>query len=222
MSPSKALLGALMVLLAGCVEAEDGGEGGESTTTASSASGSDPCPTLGDDTGVPGWTKHGGQWAEVASQAGHEDVVCGSATQALSSLVGPDGPFTDFEAKVELHMLAGDSGAGLVLHFADEGNYNIVRYSIREQGWHVFTMVDGTREKRDAGSVMPPPTNPDLGQWVNLTVRSEGGHLTAFDGEAKVIDYQLPAEASHSGRVGYFLRDTGMVALFDGFSAKAP
>lgn len=219
MRPRPALLVLLLTALAGCAE---GGDGQESTTPASSgptAEGLDACPSGGS---VAGWTEHGGDWVRLDAAAGHTDLVCGTADAALSHLVdGASGPFTDVAAAVEFNMLAGDSGAGLVLHYADEGNYTIVRYSIREQGWHLFTMIDGTREKRDEASVMPPPTNPELHQWVRLRVLCDGGHVTAYDGELKVIDYALPAEASHQGRVGYFLRDAGMAALFDGFVASA-
>jgi hypothetical protein len=148
-------------------------------------------------------------------------AVCGKADRALSSLVRDADSFRDLEANVTFRMLAGDSGAGLVLHFRDERNFNIVRYSPREQGWHIFTVVEGNRQKQDEGSVTPPTTNPELGEWVGLRVRSEGGNVTAWHGDVKVIEYTLRPEASHEGRVGLFLRDEGMAAHFRGFSARA-
>jgi hypothetical protein len=209
-------------LLAGCAAADEDDDGGAGATTSTTTPPSDPCPTVTESTTVPAWTKHGGQWGDILAQEGHTGVVCGKATSALDFLVNDLlGPFSDVEVNVSFNMLQGDSGAGIVLHFADDGDYNIVRYSPREQGWHLFTLVDGNRQKQDAASVTPPTTNPDLRQWVTLKVRSEAGHVTAFDGSTKVIDFTLPEEASHNGRVGFFLRDDGMAALFDDFSATA-
>lgn len=214
------------LLVAGC--ATDGGDGGEPSPSSTWAPPADPCPGVGDATTPPAWTRHGGQWGAVAAREGRVDLVCGKATSSLDSLVSDLlGPFTDLELNVTYAMLVGDwglttdtlhkadAGAGVVLHYADPGNYTIVRYSPREQGWHLFTMIDGSRQKRDEASVLAPTTNPGYHDWIQLRVRSEGGHVTAFDGVTKVIDYQLPADAPTTGRVGYFLRDAGMVALFD-------
>lgn len=212
---SHALL--LIVLsLAGCVNsnADDDGRGSSSTTAPI-----DSCPAVTSSTGVTGWTSHGGQWGFESADT---SVVCGKANRALVSLVNDTlGPFDDLEILVSFNMLDGDSGAGLVIHFADDENYNIVRYSPREQGWHLFTLVDGNRQKQREASVTPPTTNPELHDWVQLTVRSEQGHIRAYDGLTKIIDYQLQPEASHNGKVGLFLRDTGMAALFDDFNVHA-
>jgi hypothetical protein len=207
-----------MIALPGCAE-DDDGNGGESTTETTTAAGVAACTETPSGT-VPGYTIHGGSWRELASYDGHSGVICGNTTTPLASLVKDAGSFTDFEALVSFNMLAGDSGAGLVVHFADEQNYNIVRYSPREQGWHLFTMVAGNRQKQDDASVTPPTTNPEIGQWVQLSVRSQGGHVTAFDGNVKVIDYTLKPEASHTGKVGFFLRDDGMAAVFDDLTAN--
>lgn len=210
-----------MIAIPGCTE-EGGEEKGSATTTSTSSSGlgAAACPAT-DATTVAGYTKHGGNWTTLASFDGHASVVCGTTASAVVSLVQDAGSFTDFEAAVSFNMLAGDSGAGLVTHYKDEQNFNIIRYSIREQGWHLFTMVAGNRQKQDAASVTPPTTNPELDQWVTLTVRSEGGHVTAYDGATKVIDYTLKAEASHEGKIGFFLRDAGMAAVFDDLTANA-
>jgi hypothetical protein len=219
----------LSMLLAGC---SDGGGDGDGATGTTSAPTPDPCPSVTDTSTVPTWTKHGGQWGDVVSQEGHATVVCGKATSALNSLVNDlSGPYGDLEALVSFNMLAGDfgvdqaaetthAGAGIVVHFADDRNYNIVRYSPREHDWHLFTMIDGTRKKENDATV-EGGTDPDYKQWVTLKVRSEGGHVTAFDGATKVIDFQLPEGASANGRVGYFLRDAGMSALYDDFSVTA-
>lgn len=201
------------LLLAGC--AGDEGPGDQTPTETAT----DYCPGIDASTQVLTWTKHGGEWGAQAAGAGRQDVVCGQADRALSSLVNDlAGPFGNLEANVDFYMLGGDSGAGLVLHFQDEQNFNIVRYSVREQGWHLFTVVEGNRQKQDEASFNPPTTNPDYNEWVSLRVTSQDGHIQAFDGDTKVIDYLLKPEASHTGRVGYFLRDTGMAALFDEFS----
>ena len=216
------------LLLAGCADDDDDGNGDSTTTTTSQV---DPCPGVTDTTTVPTWTKHGGQWGPVAVREGRVDLVCGKATSALNSLTNDlSGPFSDLELTVDYNMLDGDfglsgdglesadAGSGVVIHYQDAGNYTIVRYSPREQGWHLFTMIGGNRDKVDEASVTPPTTNPEYNEWIDLRVRSEGGHVTAFHNTTKVIDYVLPAEASHTGRVGYFLRDAGMVTLFDDFA----
>jgi hypothetical protein len=212
--------------LAGCSDAGDGGR--PSTSTGPTGHGStgtttaaDACPSVGEDTGVAGWTAHGGRWGEEGVVDGRADIVCGKATGAVQSLVHDSGTYSSFEANVTFDMLAGDSGAGLVFHFADEENFNIVRYSIREQGWHLFTMIDGERQKEENATVEGPTTNPELHEWVELRVVAEDGVVMAYDGETKVIDFELPEGASHQGRIGYFLRDAGMVAAFDAFSVQA-
>ncbi|MHB1260790.1 MAG: family 16 glycoside hydrolase [Thermoplasmatota archaeon] len=202
---------------AGCTTPGDGGP----STTTSTATDADVCPGVGETTAVAGWTAHGGQWGEVDSMEGHDGVVCGEAGDALQSLVRTAGIFSNLEANVSFNMLAGDSGAGLVIHFADDENFNIVRYSPREQGWHLFTMVGGNRQKQDDASVTPPTTNPELHEWVKLRIVSTDGHIEAYHGNIKVIEYRLPPEASHEGRVGYFLRDAGMAAAFDDFTVRA-
>jgi beta-xylosidase len=201
-------------LFAGCLGSET-----KITTPGLTASGG--CNVSIANAAIPGWTVHRGSWAKLASAEGHADVVCGAASEALSSLVHEQGEFTDFEAEVSFNMQEGDSGAGLVIHYEDDQNYNIVRYSPREQGWHIFTVIAGNRQKRDAGSITPPTTNPELDQWVALRVESRDGRVEAWDGSTKVIDYTLADGASHEGRIGYFLRDAGMVALFDDFQAFA-
>ncbi|MFA5943351.1 MAG: hypothetical protein WC876_02675 [Candidatus Thermoplasmatota archaeon] len=215
--------------LSGCASGSDG-----TSSSTSPTSGPDPCPTVDATSGYGNWVGHGGLWGSVDSMEGHDDVVCGKATGAVQSLVSPDGTFSDLEVRVSFNMLAGDfgldeseldsadAGAGLVIHFTDEENFIIIRYSPREQGWHLFTVIDGNREKQRDASVEPPTTNPEYHQWVKLRVFSVQGHVTAYDGTTKVIDYELPAEASHQGAVGYFLRDNGMVSLFDDFSAAVP
>lgn len=216
-----------MLALAGC----SGGEGDETDPTPTptptpTAEPTDFCPTVTSSTLVPGWTKQGGDWGPAVNMQGEVESVCGEATQPLSILLSPAGSFGAVVANVSFAMLGDDigggSGAGLVINYKDADNYVIVRYSPREQGWHLFTMTGGEREKRDEASVTPPTTNPEYREWVNLTVRHEAGHVTAFDGTTKVIDYMLPAGSSLSGQVGYFLRDTGMAALFDDFTANAP
>lgn len=208
-------------LLAGCT-AEDGGDGSESSTTT--AQGTDACPTVTDATVVPGWTKRGGQWGVVAAMEDRVDAVCGEADQPLSILLS-SGTFSSVNASVAFNLLqddvGGGSGAGLVINWKGDGDYVIVRYSPREQGWHLFTMTGGERVKRDEASVTPPTTNPEYHTWVNLTVVHKDGHVEAWDNGTKVIDYVLPEGASRSGQVGYFLRDEGMAALFDDFRATA-
>lgn len=216
------------LLVAGCA---DGGGDGTGTSTTTTAPAQDPCPTVTEASTVPAWTRHGGHWGQIAARDGRLDLVCGKAMAPLDRLTNDlAGPLDDFELTVSFNMLLGDfglsgdglgaadAGAGVVIHHQDAGNSTIVRYSPREQGWHLFTIISGNRDKVDDASVTPPTTNPEYGEWVDLRVRSEGGHVTAFHNTTKVIDYQLPDLASREGLVGYFLRDAGMVALFDDFA----
>jgi hypothetical protein len=206
--------------LAGCTESDDGGDGPTTTgSTTTNGGDPDPCPDVDSTSTVSGWTAHGGEWGTQTTSLGPS--VCGRATGAVQSLVRDSGTYSNLEANVSFEMLAGDSGAGLVIHYQDESNFNIIRYSPREQGWHLFTLIDGNRQKQDAASVTPPTTNPELEEWVALRVTSTDGFVEAWDGQTKVIEYELPDEASHQGRVGYFLRDSGMVALFDDFEVRA-
>lgn len=187
----------------------------------------DPCPQVTETSVVPpGWVEHGGQWGVVLGMEDHVDAICGKAMAPLAHVVAHATSYDNVVANVSFNMLqdavGGGSGAGLVINWQDVDNYVIVRYSPREQGWHLFTMIAGERTKQDEASVTPPTTNPDYHEWIPLSVRHEAGHVTAYDGTTKVIDYMLPEGASRSGYVGYFLRDNGMVALFDDFSAGAP
>ena len=212
-----------VALLAGCSDRAGVGQSSSTSrsTSAGTTSGSEPCPSIDADTTVAGWTIHGGEWGEEGVVDGRADVVCGRATGAVQSLVRDSGTYSSFEANVSFDMLAGDSGAGLVFHFADERNFNIVRYSIREQGWHLFTMIDGERVKQENATVAGNTTNPELNDWVELRVVVEDGVVMAYDGDTQVIDYELPEDASRQGRIGYFLRDSGMVAAFDEFDVQA-
>jgi hypothetical protein len=213
----------LLTALAGCSDGD--GDAGEPTPTGDDGGEpTDACPQVDEGSVVtPGWVEHGGNWGTAPTMEGHVAPVCGEATAALSHLVNHAMSYDAVLANVSFNMLqdevGGGSGAGLVINWKGVDDYVIVRYSPREQGWHLFTMTGGERTKQDDASVTPPTTNPDYHQWVQLSVRHEDGHVTAFDGTTKVIDYMLPADASHSGYVGFFLRDEGMAALFDDFVA---
>lgn len=205
-------------LLSGCTQSGSG-----DGATADMPAPKDPCPQAFGGTRVAGFTGHNGNWS--LATAGFSKV-CGEGDKAVNSLVKDGlGPFTDFEATLHFQMLERDhpeydAGAGMVIHFQDDANFQIVRYSPREQGWHLFTMTAGVREKQGDASVTPPTTNPGFHAWVELRVRSEGGHVTAFDGTTKVIDYTLPEGAATSGGVGYFLR-AQQAAEFDELQAHA-
>jgi hypothetical protein len=171
-----------------------------------------------------GWTVHKGTWgaAENSTDKAHPLVLrgAGEAEPGLSSIVAPLS-VADFEAAVAFKMVSGQhpQGAGLVFHFQDDDNYQIIRYSITENGWHLFTVIDGNRQKQNAASVAGE-THPEANQWVDFRVESKAGHVLAYDGATKVIDYQLPTGAAPSGGVGPFVRgDT--VAVFDDFTTNS-
>lgn len=214
----------LLGSLAGCNGSDDGDDG--PTTTSQPSTGQpflETFTTWSPGSAPAGWSIHNGAWGgfQNLTDIAHTNVARGSSASgaALNSIVADKaGTYRDMELKVAFKMLEGEAGAGVVTHFWDENNYNILRYSVREQGWDVFTMIDGERVKRDEASVLEPTTHPEFGQWVQLRVVSQAGHLTAYDGAVKVLDYALPTEASHVGAVGLFLRDVGTTALFDDLS----
>jgi len=175
--------------------------------------------TLNEGDRPMGWGVDRGTWGAHTNltDTAHPRVMRGAgdgAEPGVSSLVASQGSYTDVEIFLKFKMVSGDAGAGLVLHYVDEKNYEIVRYSIRENDWHLFTMVDGNRQKQSEGSVGGNYTHPDLGQWVTMRVESRGGHVEAFQDAVKVISYDLQPDASKSGRVGLFVR-ADMVADFD-------
>ncbi|MEA3143587.1 MAG: hypothetical protein QOG31_911 [Thermoplasmata archaeon] len=217
--PLPALAAVLALSAAGCI-----GDSASTATQAPTGPVDEAFDALAPDGKPSGWTVHKGSWgaASNATDAAHPLVLRGAgvAEPGLSSIVPPQS-FTDFEATVAFKMLSGQhpQGAGLVLQFKDDDNYQIIRYSTTENGWHLFTVTAGNREKQGSASVAGE-THPEQNQWVNLRVVSSGGHVQAFDGATKVIDYTLPATASHSGGVGPFVRgDT--VAVFDDLKVHA-
>ncbi|MFO1534890.1 MAG: hypothetical protein ABR586_04430 [Thermoplasmatota archaeon] len=204
--------------LAGCAATDTA----TSTSQAPAAAGEDfDALAVG---GKPtGWTVHKGAWGAAGNgtDKAHPLVLrgAGEAEPGLGSIVAPLSA-ADFEASVAFKMMSGEhpQGAGLVFHFQDDDNYQIIRYSITENGWHLFTVIDGNRQKQGAASVADE-THPEANQWVGFRMESNGGHVLAFDGATKVIDYQLPAGAALRGGLGPFVRgDT--VAVFDDFTAN--
>jgi hypothetical protein len=226
--PSSTLALLVAALFAGC----SGNGDGDTSTTTSATSEQTIAKTVEEDfdglavgARPPSWQFNRGAWgnANNASDTAHPKVLegAGDADVGLSSITAP-GSYTDFEAAVSFKMISGEhpQGAGLVFHYFDDENYQIIRYSASEQGWHLFTMVDGNRQKQDAASVTPPTTNPEVGVWVDLRVESSGEHVKAFDGNTLVIDYDLPADAARHGRVGPFVRGN-TIAAFDDFRVEA-
>jgi hypothetical protein len=223
----------LALLFAGCTQPTT--EPTASTPPKTSSTGTSMSPT-GEDAeedfdnvtagDVPsGWKKYEGTWAARANDTdtAHPKIMRGEGADppGLSSLVDEDaGTFGDVEVVVSFKAVEGDAGAGLVTHWKDADNYNIVRYSIRENAWHLFTMIDGNRQKKDVATVAGDSTHPDLNVWVDLRVRSVDGHIEAFDGATKVIAFDLPADASHLGYVGLFSRGDTIVD-FDDFGVES-
>lgn len=202
--------------LAGCLEAP-------LAPPVLATSASEGFDTLAPGAIPAGWTAHRGSWGVVGNVTDPTHLLvlrgAGEADPGLSSLVAPVA-VGDFNATVSFKMLSGEhpQGAGLVFGFQDEENHQILRYSLSENGWHLFTVLEGNRQKRSEGSVVGG-TLPQFNEWVTLRVESRGGHVQAFDGSTKVIDYRLPAEAVRVGGVGPFVRgDT--VAVFDDFRVE--
>jgi hypothetical protein len=225
------LLAALCLLLiafAGCTAKQ----GSVPTTSSIATTGTKGPPSqkenfdaIAEGTVPTGWQTFGGAWAAKrnATDTIHPKVMraAGADPPGLSSLVSNAGDLTSFETFVSFKMVNGDAGAGVVVHWKDEKNHQILRYSIRENSWHVFTMVDGNRVKQEEGTVAGASTHPALGQWVRMRVTSTSGHLVAYDGTTKVLEYTLKPEAETTGRVGLFVRGTAVVE-FDDFEVEAP
>lgn len=106
-----------------------------------------------------------------------------------------------------------------MLHYVDETNLQVVRHALGENGWHLFTVRDGNRDKRSEATVPGAGAAPQVGDGFDLRVRSQGGRVTAYEGEAKAIDHVLPPEAASVGRVGLFVRGENRAA-FDSFSVR--
>jgi 3-keto-disaccharide hydrolase len=214
---------ALVSVLSGCTTSKDHTATPTSSTMASGTEFTENFDTVADGERPSGWETHDGQWGARTNLTDplHPKVMRGAGADppGLSSLVAPGGAFTNLEAYVKFKMVSGDAGAGLVIHWQDDKNYEIVRYSIRENDWHLFTMVQGNRQKQDTATVGANYTHPDLGEWVILRVTSEDGHVEAFQGSTKVISYDLGSDAAKSGRIGLFVRGD-MVADFDDLEAE--
>lgn len=170
-----------------------------------------------------GWTVEGGSWSVVnASTAGRVLSGRGDSDPGLSSFVNEElGALDDFDLEVSVGLLSGSDpqGAGIVLHWWDAGNYTIIRYSTHEHGWHLFTVIDGERTKQESATTSTQ-TDPGFNVWVGLHVIQENDHITAFDAETKVIDYNVPDGHATSGRVGLFVRGNSR-AYFDDFRVTA-
>ncbi|HEX2065309.1 MAG TPA: hypothetical protein VHI93_00715 [Candidatus Thermoplasmatota archaeon] len=217
MRPIPVLVALAVIALAGCMRAPPAPNVPLAT---SAAEGFD---TIAPGSTPAGWTVHLGAWGVVenVTDPAHLLVLrgAGQADPGLSSIVAPVA-VGDFNATVAFKMLSGEhpQGAGLVFGFQDDENYQIVRYSLSENGWHLFTVLDGNRQKRSDASVTGG-TLPQANEWVFLRVESRAGHVQAFDGPTKVIDYTLPAEAVRVGGVGPFVRGN-TVAVFDDFRVE--
>lgn len=214
----------LVALLAGC--SQPGGSGPAPTTkvgataTGQSATTYPPGvafsePLTGDSLPAD-WVAHGGNWSMVALNGSRMLEGQGDEKPGLSSLVAHRGPFTDFTMTVRFQMLSGKhpQGAGVVFDWEGD-SYQIVRYSLSEQGWHLFTVVHGNRDKQGNATLLNT-TAPQFGQWVELRVEQRAGVVTAYDGATKVLQYTLEGDQSRSGLVGVFTRGN-TVARFQDF-----
>jgi hypothetical protein len=140
-------------------------------------------------------------------------LLHGVGQGGFSSFVTPSRDYDDLDLSLSFRITAPPqdaAGAGVVVHYKNETEQQIIRFSVRESGWHLFTWetAAGRQKQTDAGTADNPLHQ--LGEWVHLRVTSKNGHLQAFDCGVKVIDYQIPAGHSMVGGVGPFLReDTG-------------
>lgn len=215
----------LIASAAGCLRDPNAPNSTSHASTKAAATTSQAVPPAGHEaheafagTSLPsGWVAHNGNWTINASKLEGE----GDGRIGFSSLVNHGaGSFSVFTLDINFMMLSGEhpQGAGVVINWKDEKNYQIIRYSISEQGWNLFTLVDGTRDKQSSATVSNSAA-PDFGTLVHLKVTQKDGKVMAYDGDAKVIEFTLRSNDSKSGFVGAFCRgDT--VADFDDFSVK--
>jgi len=208
----------LVPLLAGCME-----NGNTSSTTTATTAAASTVPLhegFDSDEGMPaGWSADSGTWAlddnEAAPSAPH--VLRGTGGGGRSTLRSPTA-YGDFEATVKFQMVTGDEGAGLSFRYEPDGDYRIIRYSVREDGWHYFIMKDGVADKPPAAQVTQNASKLQYGQWVTLRILAEGRHVQAWAGETLVIDFTESEDAA-VGAIGPFLRGSA-VALFDDVDIK--
>lgn len=226
MPAARTLIGLLAaaLLLSGCttpVESDDMDDDRDGMDGTDDLMLGDPAAVVEDFDGLAaggfpvGWQPRGDE-AEWGAQDGAMHGVGDAALHTL--LVAPAGSLTDLDANVSFVLEAGEhpNGAGLAIHYADDHNYQIIRYSTSENGWHIFTMRDGNRDKQSDATVEGAPTHA-FGDEVHLRVHSEDGRVTVYDEDVLAVDYVLPAEMSHEGGVGLFIRGQSTVA-FDDFA----
>jgi len=168
------------------------------------------------------WAALDGRWGAAANPSAPQGLRVmrgeGDADPGFSMLLAtPGGDLSDLVAQVSFRMdcIEHPHGVGLVLHVADAGNYQIVRYTATESSWDFFTVKDGVRE-RWPDAIVLPGTDPAANAWTTLRVTSEAGRIEAFDGPTKVLAYDLPPGHATAGQAGLFLRGTSS-ALFDDF-----
>lgn len=232
-----ALSAVLMFLLAGCA-----GSSAPTSSVAPLVLANPLCPKAAgtsfqeafDNGDLPEWKSVGGAWATVANSTaksgGHVLRGVGDTRSTNDHAACPRGDFTDFELEVDLRIVAPSenaAGAGVVIHFHNATNHQIVRYSVREAGWHVFIWNDTvTRSKKTEANVEGPSPQHVAGEWIHLKVVSKNALLTVHDGSTKVLEYQIPPGHSRSGAVGFFLRndassgDGPTTADFDNLTVK--
>ena len=217
--PKLLLAMTLIAALSGCADTADHGDESTSGTTSTSSA-STITYSEQFESGMPtGWAVHnGGTWTAFSNSSDTEHPNSlkgvGKADPGFSSLVGLQS-YTDFEATMKFRIEDGveQQAAGIVVHFYDDGNYQIIRYSINENSWHLFTFVDGTRTKQP-DATLEAQTHPDFHQWIDLRVESKEGVITVHDGTTKVIEYRLSASDIDFGGIGPFVRGDA-TALFD-------
>ncbi|HUR62548.1 MAG TPA: hypothetical protein VM286_09330 [Candidatus Thermoplasmatota archaeon] len=171
-----------------------------------------------------GWTIQNGVWSLVKNDTARSGSSVlkgvGAADPGFSALLAT-GSWDDLELALDFVMVSGGGGkigdipqgAGAIIHRSGDKDFQIIRYSATELSWNLFTVKDGTRNKQTAATV-EGGTHPAFGQWVHMTVSSQGGMVTVKDGSTTVLSYQVPEGHSRSGSAGPFVRgDT--IAYFD-------
>lgn len=181
---------------------------------------------------APGWTTAKGTWTAQVNETAKSatKVMRGislreTSADKVSVLVAcPLGKYTNLDLTVWLRNVEPDdglsAGAGIVIHYNDPTNMQIIRFSPREAGWHIFTWTpDAPRVKQNEASIATGIFHED-DEWIQLRVVSANGHITAYDAGTPVLQYELPAGHSGVGAVGLFLRaaaDSDTTADFDDF-----
>jgi len=202
-----ALLVLVFVVSCGCM----GPPAPPPATGASFAEGFDAAEHL-----PAGWQAHAGRWVlvdePVAPSQPHVVEQRATVNDTRSDYVALDhGTFDDFNASARVRLMPGGGSAhgGLLVRYADEGDYYVARVS-HTDGSLRFVEYRGGDEVPHAESLARPIP---LGEWILLSVTAKGDALTMrVNGEEP---FTLRDDTFRVGHVGLWTQDDSIVQFDD-------